>query len=116
MAGDEALADQYAWERAGVLDDAARANGHPELANLQDQLRANGNGLPFDSTGLEDTGLEDTVPQAGSGASPAANSVPPPGNGVSPLANSVPGCPAPCTPGGTANLVGLGGAMNALGQ
>jgi hypothetical protein len=34
---------------------------------------------------------------------------------TSPAATTVPGCALPCTPGGTANLVGLGGAMNALG-
>jgi hypothetical protein len=110
LAGDDALADQYAWERAGRIDDIDRARGYP--ATLQDQLRANGTGLPFDSTGMPDTVPATPAASPGTGTVPLANPAAP---GVSPMANSVPGCPAPCTPGGTANMVGLGGAINALG-
>ncbi len=125
LAGDEALADQDAWERAGILDDQAEAAGYPRTA--QDGLRANGYGLPFDSTGMSDTVPQTggSVPPGGNGTSPLAttqssplgSSVPPPATGAPSTGTAplVPNCPAPCTPGGTANMVGLGGAMNALG-
>lgn len=50
-----------------------------------------------------------TSPLATTGTSPMAGTVSP--NGTVPMA----GCPAPCSPGGTAVLVGLGGAISGLG-
>jgi hypothetical protein len=58
------------------------------------------------ATTLTTVGNAKTIP-AGEGA-PTVGA----GSGTLPL---LPGCAAPCTPGGTSTLVGLGGAMNALG-
>jgi hypothetical protein len=96
----------------------------PPPGNVQSPLATtippNGNATsPLATTTPGATGGGATVPMGGSPTIPGnggAAVTPPPGATI-PMGNSptVPGCSAPCTPGGATTLVGLGGAIGALG-
>lgn len=97
------------------------AGGGSPTSPLATTIAPNGNATsPFATTiPPGGTGGGATVPMGGSPTIPGnggAVVTPPPGSTI-PMGTSptVPGCALPCTPGGATTLVGLGGAIGALG-
>jgi hypothetical protein len=121
--GNKPLAQNLRWQAAGAVDDAIKASGGQPYAQQGLQDRGFGPvenaGSPKAQTlgggaeGAEDPGLAKTLPAGGSFTPPGAGGQTLP-QGNSPTLSGTP-CTGPCGPTGTQQMVGLGGAIGALG-
>jgi hypothetical protein len=119
--GNKPLAQNLRWQAAGAIDDAIKSAGGQPYAQQGLADRGFGpvenSGSPMAQTGggggAEDPGLAKTLPAGGSFTPPGAGGQTLP-QGDSPTISGTP-CTGPCGPTGTQQIVGIGGAVGALG-